>query len=116
MLEPLTVRNCLGLLQQIDRLGLHGTRLRERVLSFIVENYVEIATTSSQLLDIPERTYREVQIQFNMYILQHIQATDNKPLQAMLSLMSPLAAKSPMGSRRANSGTDVNADQMDVYD
>lgn len=42
VLEPLKVANCLSLFQQIDRLGLQGTRLRERVLSFIVENYVEL--------------------------------------------------------------------------
>lgn len=114
VLEPLTIRNCLALFQQIDRLGLQGTRLRERVLAFIVENYVELATTSSQLLDIPERTYREVQVQFNLHVLQQLEESDLvvRPLQAFISVASLTAAKTPTESRRLSNVEPQ--DQMDV--
>jgi hypothetical protein len=115
VLEPLKVTNCLVLFQQIDRLGLQGTRLRERVLSFIVENYVELATTTSLLLEIPERAYREIQIQFNLHVLLQLQQTDvPKPLKAFLSgsaTSTPL--KSPRGSRRGIAPENM-LDNMDV--
>eukprot|EP01122_Echinamoeba_exundans_P000373 TRINITY_DN10331_c0_g1_i1.p1 TRINITY_DN10331_c0_g1~~TRINITY_DN10331_c0_g1_i1.p1 ORF type:complete len:996 (-),score=143.11 TRINITY_DN10331_c0_g1_i1:1-2583(-) len=116
VLEPLKVTNCLALFQQIDRLGLQGTRLRERVLSFIVENYVELATTTSLLLEIPEKAYREIQIQFNLHVLQQLQQTDvPRPLKAFLSgsaASTPL--KSPRGSRRAGVSVENIVDCMDV--
>lgn len=116
VLEPLTVKNCLDLFQQIDRLGLQGTRLRERVLTFVVENYVELATTSNKLLEIPERTYREVQIQFNLYVLQQMQSVEApKPLQAFLTMSaSSTPFKSPKANRR--SAQMEPQDQMDVND
>jgi hypothetical protein len=74
VVSPMTTQNCLHTLQQIDRLSFPVPRLRDRIMQFIVENYEEIATNSTQLLDIPDKAFREIQIQFNLMMLRRMTA------------------------------------------
>jgi len=82
ILRPMTVQNAPQLLVQVDRLGLAGSHLRDRVMSWLIDHYQEVATASSQLLDIPERLFREIQIHFNLHLLRLTAGNANSAVSA----------------------------------
>jgi len=81
----MNVHNAPELLVQIDKLGPTVSHLRDRVMSWIIEHYQEVATISTRLLDIPERLFREIQIQFNLHLLRLIAGNGSSSVAAALA-------------------------------